>query len=229
MKDDFFHKFPTTSHLLDLGGTLVRSEKLLPPENFQLFFANPVHVEEKVDGANIGFSLSSAGEIRAQNRGNYIDHTAHKQFQPLRQWIKNHEDSLFEMLHEGRMLFGEWCYATHTIPYCKLPDWFLAFDIYDLSSGKFLGRDQRHDLLKGTDIAEVPYLGRMRINKQTIVEMLSEQQSKLYDGPMEGIYLRVDSRAGYLLHRAKVVRPGFIQSIDRHWSRNKFAANRRER
>lgn len=229
MNEDIFYKFPTTCHLLDLGVTLARSDKLLSSQNAQLFFESPVHVEEKVDGANIGFSLSSEGKIRAQNRGSYIDHTTHKQFQPLRQWIQDHENSLFELLYEGRMLFGEWCYATHTIPYRKLPDWFLAFDIYERSSGKFLGRDKRHDLLKGTDIAEVPYLGRMRINKQTIGDMLSKHPSKLYDGPMEGIYFRIDSHAGYLLHRAKIVRPDFVQSFDRHWSKNKFAVNRRER
>ena len=38
---------------------------------------------------------------------------------------------LFEILSEKFILFGEWCYAQHSIFYDRLPDWFLGFDIYD--------------------------------------------------------------------------------------------------
>jgi hypothetical protein len=41
---------------------------------------------------------------------------------------------------QERILFGEWLAAEHTVCYDNLPDWFLAFDIYDVASQKFYSR-----------------------------------------------------------------------------------------
>jgi hypothetical protein len=36
------------------------------------------------------------------------------------------------ILEPGRhILFGEWCRAQHSVFYSRLPDYFLAFDIWD--------------------------------------------------------------------------------------------------
>ena len=39
-----------------------------------------------------------------------------------------------------KVLYGEWLYARHTVVYDKLPDWFLAFDVFDSRKGKFMCR-----------------------------------------------------------------------------------------
>ena len=39
-----------------------------------------------------------------------------------------------------RVLYGEWLCARHTVAYDKLPDWFVAFDIFDVPAGRFLSR-----------------------------------------------------------------------------------------
>lgn len=132
------------------------------------------------------------------------------------------------VLVPGRLLFGEWCYAVHSIHYDRLPDWFLAFDLYDWRTNKFLSRESRHNLLKGTGIQEVPFLGTYTVEKeQDLINILNSTPSRLYDGPVEGIYLRTSNEDGYLDMRAKLVRPDFTQSIKVHWSKNKLITNRK--
>ena len=49
--------------------------------------------------------------------------------------------------------------------------------------------------------------------------------SAFYDGPVEGVYLRVDGDDGMLLHRAKLVRPDFVQNITDHWMSSTLVRN----
>jgi len=219
-----FVKFPQTPHLLSLEPQKLRNDKLMNAGERAAFFGTTISVEEKVDGTNIGFSLSQEGSVLVQNRGSYIDSKSHVQFKKLKSWIKEHERDLLEILFPNRILYGEWCYAKHTIPYDLLPDWFLAFDIFEPDSGCFVSRDVRHNILKSFKIHEVPFIGKMIFDTENQIFDLVERRSSLYNGPVEGIYLRLED-GSYLLKRAKVVRPEFIQSIEQHWTRNALVLN----
>ncbi len=71
-----------------------------------------VVVEEKVDGANLGFSVGDAGALRAQNRGRYLDLTSlDGQWRPLRRWLSSRAHALSDALGPKLMRFGEWYYA----------------------------------------------------------------------------------------------------------------------
>ena len=74
-----------------------------------------VVIEEKVDGANIGISVSPENKILIQNRGGYIDQDPPAQFRTLQSWISVRSDQLIEHLGRNFILFGEWCYAVHSI------------------------------------------------------------------------------------------------------------------
>ena len=128
------------------------------------------------------------------------------------------------MLFPDRILFGEWCYAKHTIPYEWLPDWFLAFDIYETANGNFVSRDVRHNSLRSIGIKEVPFMGDMLLNNESQIHDLLECHSVLYNGPVEGVYLRLEDN-GKLLRRAKIVRREFTQSIEEHWTRQALQIN----
>ena len=69
--DDFF-RFPHTPHLAWLGAGEPRDDKVLTPVEAGALLSDVVSVEEKLDGANLGFSLGSDGQLRAQNRGQYL-------------------------------------------------------------------------------------------------------------------------------------------------------------
>ncbi len=61
---------------------------------------------------------------------------------------------------------------------------------------------------------------------------LLDTRSAFYDGPCEGVYLRVDgdmpaSGEGepYCVRRGKLVRPDFLQQIEEQWTRQQFTKN----
>jgi hypothetical protein len=58
-----------------------------------------VTLQEKVDGVNLGFSLSPDGrEILVQNRSYYIRSGDHAQFGRLTAWIEIHRQALLRIL-----------------------------------------------------------------------------------------------------------------------------------
>ena len=132
-------------------------------------------------------------------------------------------DTLFEHLTDKLILFGEWCYAKHSVAYDGLPDWFLGFDLYDRSAGGFLSCERRDGVLQALNVCRTPRLGRGRFTLAELEGLL--EQSKFSDGPAEGLYLRVD-RGDWLEQRAKLVRPSFVQTMEEHWARSEIQANR---
>lgn len=222
MKEDFF-KFPSTPHLTTLPGVDIRDDKVLTEFERDEFLRHELIVEEKVDGANLGISFDTKGNLRVQNRGAYLQLPGSGQWKKLGEWLALHTDRFFEHLSDRYMLFGEWCYAQHSVSYNRLPDWFLGFDIYDRMSRRFLSSERRDDLIAKMGILKVPCLKRGRFSLSELKCLLS--QSKLTDQPAEGLYLRVDQGA-WLGQRAKLVRSAFNQAVEQHWSRSAIRPNR---
>lgn len=219
---DPFFRFPRTPHLVWLAAGEARDDKVLSPAEAEAFLDGDVSVEEKVDGANVGLSLTDSG-IRAQNRGAYIDRdTCHPQFKPLFRWIDLHKHALTDALDRNLIVFGEWCYAVHSVRYTKLPDWFLAFDVYDRQRQEFWSATRRDALFDTIGLVRVPQIARGRFTVNAIVSLLGPSQ--LSAGPTEGVYVRRDDELR-LLGRAKVVRPEFVQQIDTHWSGRSMETN----
>lgn len=216
-------KFPHTPHLAWLGSAAPRADKVLTEAEARTMLSGDVVVEEKVDGANVGLSVRASGEIVAQNRGTVLGPGAHAQFQPLWPWVAARREQLARALGENLVLFGEWCFAVHSVRYSRLPDWFLGFDVYELGVGRFWSTRRRDALLAAVGVAPVPRLGEGRFDLKGLVATLGP--SHVGDGPMEGVYVRRDD-GDWLAQRAKVVRAEFVQSIGEHWSARPVERNR---
>ena len=104
----------------------------------------------------------------------------------------------------------------HSIYYDHLPDYFIAFDVFDTKEQKFFSVQRRNALLKKTNVAIVPKIGYGRFDLDYLLAM--EFTSSYGDETSEGIYLRRDSEK-WLECRAKIVRANFSQSIGVHWSK----------
>ena len=224
MKYDFF-KFPSTPHLALLGAVKVRGDKIMSESERNDILRHELVVEEKVDGANLGISFDSEGNIRAQNRGAYLHLPSTGQWNKLAEWLASRTDALFEQLTDRYILFGEWCYAQHSVVYDRLPDWFLGFDIYDRSTAHFFSCTRRDGIFRTISISQVPRVDHGHFTLSELSELLS--QSQISDKPAEGLYLRSD-QGDWLVQRAKLVRPAFIQSVKQHWSSSGIKANRLE-
>eukprot|EP00607_Mallomonas_marina_P001766 CAMPEP_0182437082 /NCGR_PEP_ID=MMETSP1167-20130531/84793_1 /TAXON_ID=2988 /ORGANISM="Mallomonas Sp, Strain CCMP3275" /LENGTH=435 /DNA_ID=CAMNT_0024629873 /DNA_START=1644 /DNA_END=2948 /DNA_ORIENTATION=- len=110
LPDSHLVKFPRTCHLRDIG-SVTRDDKLLDARLVRdlVESGKPVYVEEKVDGANMGISITLDGTIQVQNRSHVIDSNYHPQFKPLDKWLARHSADLWEILEPGRhILYGEW-------------------------------------------------------------------------------------------------------------------------
>jgi ATP-dependent RNA circularization protein (DNA/RNA ligase family) len=219
---DFF-RFPHTPHLACLGNAPAREDKVLGPLEARELLTGEVLIEEKVDGANVGVSVDETGELRAQNRGKYLERQrAHPQFKPLFRWVDSRSSELAAALAPDLVLFGEWCYAVHSVRYDRLPDWFLAFDVYDRRRNAFWSASRRDRLVAQLGLSLVPRLAQGHFDLAGIRTLLGP--SRLGDGPAEGLYVRKDE-GEWLAARAKLVRSEFVQAIDEHWSKRALETN----
>ena len=218
-----FFRYPHTPHLAWLGKGTPRDDKVLSPAEADELLARDLLVEEKVDGANVGLSVDEEETLWAQNRGSFLlPESSHPQFKPLFRWLDLRRDLLIDALYPDLMLFGEWCYAVHSLRYTRLPDWFLAFDVYDRTHQAFWSAARRDEWVGQLDLALVPRLARGRFDLPGLVDLLDH--SRLRKGPPEGLYLRWDE-GDWSKKRAKLVRPEFTQAIAEHWSRHALQTN----
>ncbi|KAI0640248.1 ATP dependent DNA ligase [Trametes polyzona] len=222
-------KFPRTPHLLDLGSAT--NDDIVSPTIPPLAPGAHIVLTEKVDGANMGFSLSAdRTQILVQNRSHYVHPGTHAQFGRLGLWVERHRAGLLRVLGRDALfaqryvLYGEWLAATHSIAYGRLPDWFLAFDLYDRATGRWAPRRALEALLADTGIALVPVLreGSAMPSEDKLREIV-QTPSRFYDGPVEGVYVKVE-RNGEVVSRGKVVRADFIAGNE-HWSKGPLQTN----
>lgn len=215
-------KFPRTSHIANLGSA-TRGDKLLSSVEVERLTSSgtPVVVTEKVDGANLGFSIAADGRIRVQNRGHYVDASYHEQFKPLDKWVATHTADLWTILRadeepERFLLFGEWLYARHSVSYSRLPDWFLAFDLYDQRAGAFLSRTAMLARLEGTSIQAVPMLAHRALRGMDDLMELVRGPAAFGDGgtQREGVVVTLcDGADELVLLRGKLVAPAFLSGL----------------
>ena len=219
-------KFPRTPHFLDLGAVTsddVRADLPAMPHS------GHVVITEKVDGANMGFSLSADRQVVVQNRSHTVNSATHEQFKKLGHWVEQHHADLLTVLDrdehfaERYILFGEWLFATHSIPYTRLPDRFMAFDLYDRSTGVWASRKLLAAILASTNISLVPVLHEGGMPSIGALREMVQLSSQYYDGRIEGIYVKVE-QDGKVVCRGKVVRGDFIAGND-HWTKGKLQVN----
>lgn len=108
------------------------------------------------------------------------------------------------MTSEDVILFGEWCYAKHSIGYSALPGYFVAFDIFiksekkygesilrrvrcEYSHSRFVSRTELERIVEPTGIPLIRKLhGDLRANSIKDLTNLLETTSEYYDGKIEG-------------------------------------------
>lgn len=218
---DFF-KFPSTVHLAFLGTRQVREDKCMSPQERADFLSSEIVVEEKVDGANLGISFDQNGNVICQNRGHRLVEPFDGQWKPLKRWLDVRINDLFDFAGDRYILFGEWCYARHSVGYDALPDWFVLFDVYDKKVGRFFSTTRREAVAERLNLAQIQVVGRGRYTFQQL--SMLEFQSHYGHENAEGVYLRRDE-SEWLEARSKLVRPAFRQTIEVHWSRRGLRTN----
>lgn len=183
-----------------------------------------VIITEKVDGSNT--SLEASGCFARTHSGP----PTHASFDGLKALHSNVKHLLFE----DYQFFGEWCYALHSIPYDKLPSYFLLFAIRELRENSepiWQDWDTVELWAKEIGVDTVPVLWRGFIKNeselQEIVEDLAQRPSKL-GKDREGVVIRLadsfmdDDFSKYVM---KWVRQDHVQTSD-HWKNQEIVKNK---
>ncbi|KAF9055798.1 ATP dependent DNA ligase [Panaeolus papilionaceus] len=223
-------KFPRTPHLLNVGAATADDVHAEYSSFASASMQGHTVITEKIDGANMGFSLSDdRSRILVQNRSHYVNPSTHEQFKKLGVWLERHEDDLRMVLDrdpyfaERYILYGEWMFATHSIPYTNLPDLFIAYDLYDRTTRSFVDSRTFRNLLKDTSIHTVPLVHEGEMPTDEVLLSMIQASSQFYDGRVEGVYVKVETN-GVVRMRGKVVRSDFIAGNE-HWTKGNIRAN----
>lgn len=179
------------------------------------------YVQEKIDGANLGISWYKNGPI-VRNRNNILKkgyskiHTpAKEQFKSTWNWVHDNRKDII-MLSETLMseitIYGEWMNFKHSIFYNKLPDIFIAYDIWVVEDNKFLSPEKVKSLLSKTNIS---YINAYRVILQNVEDVIkwSEMPSDYRDGIREGIVIKT-VEGDYIKNIYKVVNKYFERISD---------------
>ena len=246
-------KYPRTPHIE--GSRLQPGDEGMGDVPFRVLAKRNIVVEEKVDGANSAVSFSAEGKLQLQSRGHYLTggpREAH--FAQFKTWAHCHQSSLRQVLADRYIMYGEWCYARHTIFYDQLPHYFLEFDVLDQRDERFLSTPERHQLLSTLPVSSVPVLfsGKLRKTEQ-LTELVTRSAFKSNDWrdrlievttaqgldlkrvlketdptmEMEGLYIKVEEN-GSVVERYKWVRASFLQAVvtsGSHWHDRPIIAN----
>ncbi|CAM2005202.1 RNA ligase family protein [Acanthopleuribacter pedis] len=234
-------KYPRTRHLH--GSRLQPGDEDLSQVPLTHLVGKTLVLEEKMDGANAGISFDSDGNLLLQSRGHYLTGGyRERHFNLFKTWAAAHQQALWECLGDHHVLYGEWCYAKHTVYYDQLPHYFLEFDILDSRDGRFLDTPSRHAALAGSPVVSVPVLTTLTVDHRTRIDALvqwigpstargdrwrdhlredavkagvdPDQAARETDTSesMEGLYIKVEEN-GRVVDRLKWVRHDFLTSV----------------
>ena len=207
-------KFPRTQHLINLGS--MTSDDILINDKIKQYFVNTyVTVQEKIDGSNMGISYDpEICQFVVQNRSKVITSGYHAQYSRLDNYLNDHYNDLYNLLNDGKyILYGEWMQSTHTIYYDRVPDYFVAYDLFDKQMNQFKSFSEFRAILKNTDIQIIPVIYEGITNKiDDYKKFLNNKSSFSSTEKIEGIYVRIDSDVSNI-YRAKIVKEEFKQNL----------------
>mgnify|MGYP003294136779 CR=1 FL=1 len=212
MTTDFsIRKYPRTPHIE--GSRLQSGDEDLSQIRFDAIRGRHLVVEEKIDGANSAISFDADGQLLLQSRGHYLTGgVRERHYELMKQWAAVHRDTLYAVLGSRYIMYGEWMYAQHRIPYDALPHYFMEFDVYDRLNDCYLDTASRRELTQQMPICSVPELCEGEFNSlNELLQLIGP--SKYNTNPevmMEGIYIKVEEQ-GEVVDRMKYVRHGFTQ------------------
>lgn len=223
--------FPRTQHL-PLEPNATSDDRVASEREMKDFLAQPhVYIQEKIDGANSGIALYN-GHPLVRNRNHILNKAyaprktpAQTQFSAIWTWFYTNQKKLEKLEKKLGFLpsvYGEWLFAQHVIAYDKLPDWFIAYDIYDHERKLFIDPNDAIEALKSVGFATAPNLA-VDVRNTSELLALRDGPSAFADTPREGIYLK-SSDGLKVTGRFKMVAPWYKSDDD--WNKKALTKNK---
>jgi hypothetical protein len=181
----------------------------------------PIIITEKMDGSNA--SLETDGCFARTHSGV----PTHASFDGLKALHAN----IKYQIPEGFQLFGEWCFAKHSIEYNELPGYFLLFNVRSLHTSMWASWEGVEMWATELGLPTVPVLFKGQVSSekelQTLIEDLMTQTSAC-GGIREGVVARLEdgfSDNNFSKCVMKCVRANHVQTSD-HWKDSGIIRNK---
>jgi hypothetical protein len=218
-------KYPRIPHLpWSPGGT--SDDKRLSIASY--FLAKDIVITEKMDGSNL---CMTRDYVYARSHAGSPTHRSFDQAKALHAAI--HRD-----IDPGISIFGEWCYAVHSMEYSDLPGHFLVFGHrwdhervpIEFAKGIFTkgpfwwSWDMTNRRAKQLKLPIVPMLWTGRVNSEEELQELTDglgREPSVCGGEREGLVVRAErmfSEDEFQYCVAKWVREDHPKNPDEHWS-----------
>lgn len=184
--------------------------------------AKPIVITEKMDGSNT--SLERGGCFARTHSGA----PAHASFDGL----KALHATIKTKIPEGVQLFGEWCYALHSISYNELPGYFMLFNVRELVGSSFWMSWPEVELwAEEIGVPTVPVLFKGTVKSSNELQELVEkfmQEPSVCGGQREGVVARCAmefSNEDFSDLVLKCVRAHHVQTSE-HWKNQEIVKNK---
>lgn len=212
-------------YLLENVADPPKKKKCLTEEEVKILLDGHTVFEEKVDGGVVGIAWNGDMHLAIGKHSmiNYADNS--KKFYGLNSWIYTNYEKI-QKIPLGWVVYGEWLRARHNIFYDKIPDFFVAFDVWD--GHRYLELQSRSDMLHRLGFAEVPliYSGdNLDIEDVLCIsDGLSISNKSRFSSSeiFEGVVIKNYDKQFY----GKYVRREFLASIEKNWLELPLVENR---
>lgn len=213
-------KYPRTYHL---PWSLGKSSDDKVMKDVSNLIGIDLVITEKMDGSNVCIERR---DCFARTHSGSPNHPSFDAFKQLHASIKH-------KIPEGYQVFGEWCYALHSIPYTSLPGYFLMFGLRDTKT-KSMTWASWEDVelwVEELQLPTVPVLKLASVESIEKLRILTESlaaQPSVCGGEREGLVVRA-ARGFYdgdfSKYVAKFVRKDHVASNDEHWKKGIIIKN----
>lgn len=145
-------------HLVGSIADPEKGKKCLEEDEAEALLNGHVTIDEKIDGGVLGLAWNGSVPLVVGKHSMVKYDLSSKKFYGLREWIYDNYNKISE-IPLGWVVYGEWMRRQHNIPYDKLPDYFVGFDVFDgtVSNG-FLNVVDRAIFLRELGFDEVPFI-----------------------------------------------------------------------
>jgi hypothetical protein len=203
-------KYPRTYHFTFSPGA-TKDDKIAKDINGIL--GKEVVITEKMDGSNVCLEKE---KCFARSHSGSPTHESFDMFKAIHAGIKF-------IIPDSYQIFGEWCYAQHTIFYDSLPNYLLIFGVREINQMTWLSWDDVEYWAEQIGASTVPLLERWTVSNekelQEKVELLSANPST-YGKEKEGVVVKLAGRFSnddFDKSVIKRVRAGHVNANDEHW------------
>lgn len=195
----------------------ISDKRYLNAGELNRLFKGTVHLEEKLDGSQMGISFKG-GKPYVQTRNSHLlENDKRVAFKGAWNWVWAHIDQIERL--QGFTVFGEWLYIQHNLHYDQLPSFFIAFDVWDNKQGKYLDLSNKSKFIADLGFQKSPVLKSGHLNPDLVFKMLTGNHYHSNYSSIERIEGGVVKNYGRGVF-GKMVLQEFLEDLDdeSHWT-----------